>query len=128
MQLNDIPKNQSIFHTPEGYFDTLPQKVARKIRQSEKKTVSLWIALRLAYAVPAMAVVIAVVVGVYRLQPTDNQVQPIVSVEELLLENDISEAELLDYYVTQATENQDAFTMDELLYDISEDEVEQLIR
>jgi hypothetical protein len=128
MQLNDIPKNQSIFHTPEGYFDTLPQKVARKIRQSEKKTVSLWIALRLAYAVPAMAVVIAVVVGVYRLQPTDNQVQPIVSVEELLLENDISEAELLDYYVTQATENQDSFTMDELLYDISEDEVEQLIR
>lgn len=128
MQLNDIPKNEPVFRTPEGYFDALPQKVARKVRKPEKEVVSLWTSLRLAIAVPAMAVVIAVVIGIYRLQPTDNQVQSFVSVEELLLENDISEAELLDYYVTEADENRDAFTMDELLYDISEDEVEQLIR
>jgi hypothetical protein len=127
MQLNDIPKNEPIFRTPEGYFDTLPQKVARKVRKPEKAAFSLSALLRLTYAAPAMVVIIAVVIGIYRLQPVDNQIESLVSVEELLLENDISEAELWDYYVTQADENQDAVTMDELLYDISEDEFEQLI-
>lgn len=128
MQLNDIPKNDPMFRTPEGYFDTLPQKVARRVRKPEKEAFSLPALLRLTYAVPAMVVIIAVVTGIYQLQTVDNQMESLVSVEELLLENDISEDELWDYYVTQADENQDAVTMDELLYDISEDEFEQLIR
>jgi len=128
MQLRDIPKKETLFHTPEGYFDTLPQKVARKVRKSERETVCPQKSLRLAYAIPAMAVVIALAVGIYRLQTANNQFQSLVSAEELLIENDISEAELLDYYMAQVDENQaDAMAMDELLYDISEEELEQLI-
>ncbi len=128
MQLNDILKNEPIFRTPEGYFDTLPQKVARKVRAPKKEAFSLPALLRLTYAVPAMVAIVAVVIAIYSLQPTDNQMEAWVSVEELLLENDFSEAELWDYYAMQADENQDTITMDELLYDISEDDVEQLIR
>ncbi|WP_448517906.1 hypothetical protein [Rhodoflexus sp.] len=127
MKLEDIPKNKQPFSPPEGYFDTLPQRVARRVRKPENSTAVFWQSLRLAYVLPAMLVLLFAGIFWYNTTPQAAQDLAWQSVEEILLENDISEAELLDYYSLQIATDDNELTLDELLYDLTEEDFDEFI-
>ncbi len=98
IKLDDIEKKSRPFSVPEGYFDDLPMKIQDRI-QEEKKEV--WIktpALRLAFAVAAMLVIVMSIVFI-------NQTT---TPEDLLA--DIPEEELLAYIDMMQLDETDIFS------------------
>lgn len=129
MRISDIPNNEQPFNPPEGYFDTLPQRVARRLRQpkASASTTKVWQPLRLAYVLPVLVVAVAAVLFWWRSVQTAD-LQKFAPVEELLLEYDISEYDLPHRYSMPSAAEDKAVHLDELLYEISEEDFEAFIR
>ena len=100
-RLEDIPK-KSIFETPEGYFDQLPNIIQSRIAEKETVTSSLFsFKLVVRYAFPILAIGIALFFIFRQNVPLGNPDELLASVssEELsyyLVESDFTTDELLD--------------------------------
>lgn len=100
-RLEDIPK-KNIFDTPEGYFDELPGIIQSRIAEQKPATYDIpSFGLVLRYALPVVAIVLAVFLIFRQGTPVSNpdELLASVSAEELtyyLVESDFSTDELLD--------------------------------
>lgn len=128
MKLQDIPKNDEIFSVPEGYFDALSDSIARRIRNDRHASTAKKPILKAVYRVAAaVTIAFAATAIAYRAVTPDYQsdASPL-SVEEILFEQDISETELLDFYLAQTDENTDFTAEDEILFEFLDTDTEDL--
>ncbi|MCS7018351.1 MAG: hypothetical protein RMJ87_04375 [Cytophagales bacterium] len=123
MKLDEIPKNEPIFHVPTNYFDTLPQRVLRRVHNPT--SVPQWHPRLLRFAYYLAAICLIVGIGIYKMQLAENYSQQTLSVEEMLIEYDISETDLIDYKPAQANLQEDELLIhaDEYLLDVSEEDI-----
>ncbi|MCS6967796.1 MAG: hypothetical protein RMJ44_00270 [Cytophagales bacterium] len=123
MKLEDIPKKQPVFDIPEDYFENLPHKVMRRIKQPRRRSLSMW----LAYAACLALLLMGIGIGYDHFDVENDKLGSWQTIEEVLLENDISEAELLElHYMSETIQDPSEIVFEELLYEVSEEEIMEL--
>lgn len=102
MKLEDIPK-KNVFKEPEGYFDELPGIIQSRIAKEQPKPSGIpSLGLVLRYALPVLAVGLALILIFNGNNPTANPEEMLASVDasalsDYLIESDLTTDELLDY-------------------------------
>ncbi|SFF27587.1 hypothetical protein [Thermoflexibacter ruber] len=134
--LDESDKVNSIFDAPKEYFENLPQKVNKRIQQSQK--VPIWtLYLQPKYALIIASIVILLVAGVTFMNPNQEKSVTLTSldfstqeIKEYLLQSEIHEYDLVSFYLANGElEDEEEFLLEEeiLSDDVDVEEIADLL-
>ena len=131
-----MAKIKNILDAPEGYFEKLPQQIQKRV-QEKKQSRSIWqTTFNAKYALALASVALLLVFGSkYLINPKQDTIQSSLNeissmqIGQYLLQNDIHEAELVEYLQDNDNSRPAELTeIEEILEDeIDFEEIEELL-
>jgi hypothetical protein len=121
-KLDNEPKIRTGFKVPDGYFESLTDKVMQQIPEPEVKTIPLYHSFTTWYAAAAAVLLLAFGAGLY-FKPGTGETQPDNSAIESYL---VYQANISNYDLYQSLDDDDIKDLEQSIV-ISDDAIEEYI-
>jgi len=106
-KLDNIPKIESGFKAPEGYFENFAQQMMQKLPQEETKVISIFQKRKVLAMIAAAVIAVILIVPIFNSQPTIAK-----EIDSATLENYLSyQTNINQYDLINALDEEDIITI-----------------